>query len=307
MAFEIPNLTLLRQFVVTAEEGGMTRAAKRLRISQPALSKNISKLEDLLQTPLFDRHARGIVLTKAGELFLERAQVIGLEYQHALEEIRNVVSEHATVVRIGSGPIWTSTVLARVAGKFHQQFPGHRLQVQTGSIEELTEALRLGRIDVLAGPILNATRLPGFTQRRLAKSDMIVLAGTSHPLVADGKKVSPQDVSRHPFVSFAPSREVISDLTQFLRTHGAAPPQIVLETSSLYACVEMVRSGQYLLYETRMLCQNPIGQGLREVRVTGYHAPYDIGMMHREGLDRIPRFRSLLRIMAESLGATMQS
>ena len=63
MSFEVPNLTLLRHFVVVAEEKGISKAAKRLRISQPALSKNIRKLEDVLGTQLFERHSGGSDLT----------------------------------------------------------------------------------------------------------------------------------------------------------------------------------------------------------------------------------------------------
>lgn len=302
MAYDIPNLTLLRQFVVTAEEQGISRAAKRLRISQPALSKNIHKLEEMLQIQLFDRHANGTSLTDAGRVFLEHAQVISLEYQHALQDIRNMVSEQGATIRVGAGPIWSSTILPQAATRFHELYPRHRMQVLTGSIDELTEALRLGRIDIFAGAILEYARVPGFQVRKLARSTMAVLAHQSHPLMQRSGAIEPIDITAHPFVAFTPSRDVITILSSYLKSHGAPPPRIVLETSSLFACVEVLRTGQYLLYETAMLTESRIGEELRCVPVHDLRYDYDLGLIYREGLDRIPVYRGLMRLMANELG-----
>src|SRR5271170_7682411 len=65
----------LRYFVTVADEGQMTRAAKRLHIAQPALSQAIAQLESELQIKLLERHARGVTLTPAGEAFLEKARI----------------------------------------------------------------------------------------------------------------------------------------------------------------------------------------------------------------------------------------
>ena len=93
LSFEVPNLTLLKHFVVVAEERGISKAAKPLRISQPALSKNIRRLETLLGTQLFERHSGGSDLTQTGLAFFGRAQAIALEYEHAVQDIRNLLSE----------------------------------------------------------------------------------------------------------------------------------------------------------------------------------------------------------------------
>ncbi len=306
MRFEVPNLTLLRQFVVAAEEGGISKAATRLRISQPALSKNIRKLEELLGTPLFERHSKGTTLTKAGRIFHERAQVIGLEYQHALQDVRNVLSEQASTIRIGVGPIWSSTILPHMAQRFHDTFPQHRLQVLTGAADDLAEWLRIGRIDIFAGVTTHRTTPPGFVVRKLARSEMVVLAAQDHPLIAGGTDIDPKRIATYPFVAFVPAQEVIAVLTRYLKSRGAEPPKFMLETSSIYACVELVRSGRFLIYETRMLAENPIGDGLGIVRLPDHVHEFDLGIIHREGLDRMPVYRGLMRIMAEELGATMK-
>lgn len=307
MSLEIPNLTLLRQFVVAAEEGSISKAAARLRISQPALSKNVHKLEEMLGTPLFERHSKGTSLTSAGHVFLERAQIIGLEYQHALQEVRNVLSDQASTLRLGVGPIWSSTILPRMVRKFHAQFPKNRLQVFTGATDDLVEWVRIGRIDIFAGAITNRTTPPGFVARKLSRSEMVVLAAQDHPLVAKRGSVDPRDIADYPFVAFVPAQEVVEVLTRYLKQNGAAAPRFVLETDSIYACVELVRSGQFLLYETRMLAENPIGENLQVVQLPGFSHEFDLGIVHRDGLDRIPAYKGLMRNMAQTLGATVKA
>lgn len=142
----------------------------------------------MLETQLFDRHSSGAELTEAGKIFFNRAQIIGLEYQHAVQDIRNVLSDQDSTIRLGAGPIWSSTVLPKVAERFHALFPRHRLSVVTGSADNMAEDLRLGAIDIFAGAQVRSTRPPGFTSRTLARSELVVLAAQDHELMRQGAR-----------------------------------------------------------------------------------------------------------------------
>lgn len=301
VAFDVPNLTLLRQFIVTAEERGISKAAVRLRISQPALSKNIRKLEDLLETQLFERHSGGTRLTETGRVFLQRAQVIGLEYQHALQDIRNVLSQQESTIRIAAGPIWSSTVLPHVAERFHEIFPRHRLLVTADSVTDQTDDLRLGRIDIFAGALINRTTPPGFTARKLARASLVVFASSDHPLARSDGPLSMDMLADYPFVAFQPSREIIDFLSARIRDHGGRPIRVLLETTSIFACVELTLTGKYLLYETDMIRRSPLGAKLAILPLPAAAQQFDVGIVHRDGLDRISHFKRLIQIMTDVL------
>jgi len=299
MSFEVPNLTLLRHFVAVAEDRGISKAAKRLRISQPALSKNIRRLEEMLGTQLFDRHSAGSRLTQSGATFLNSAQLIGLEYEHALQEIRNLVHEQESTITIGAGPVWTSTVIPEAVQRFHKRFPRHRLMVQTGSVDRMIEDLRMGSIDIFAGALIQQNLMSGFVRKRLATADFGIMCSRDHPLAQIEGIVDPQRISEHPFVSFVATSDVVKMLGQFLKERGAPPPRYLLETTSIYACVELARTGKYLFYETVMIADSPVGQGLVALNLGQPMHQFEMGFVFREGLNQMPAYRGIMKAMLE--------
>ncbi|WP_176559935.1 LysR family transcriptional regulator [Teichococcus rhizosphaerae] len=142
------DLKHLTTFMQVAELGSLSKASDRLRIVQPALSRQIRLLEEELKVPLFTRHGRGMVLTHAGELLRERAAGI----LRQIEETRADLSLEAGAVRgqviLGVPPTVGDVLATRLIERFLQRYPDVRLRVVTAFSGYLLEWLHHSEIDI---------------------------------------------------------------------------------------------------------------------------------------------------------------
>jgi DNA-binding transcriptional LysR family regulator len=178
------ELRHLRYFVAIAEEQSFTRAAERLWIAQPGLSTQMRRLEDELGIQLLERHPRGVNLTPAGELFLERARV-ALEASDTASAVgRDLQAGVIGSLRLGvaSGPGWPST--PELLRRFTRERPGVELSVIQGDAGALWRDVRDRRLDALLTPTGHATA--DMKALELGSAPWVALIGTGHPLAGIG-------------------------------------------------------------------------------------------------------------------------
>lgn len=178
------ELRHLRYFVAIAEERSFTRAAERLWVAQPGLSTQIRRLEAELGVQLFDRHTRGVDLTDAGEVFLERARTALSAAEAAGATGRDLQSGVVGTVRLGiaTGARWhqTSAVLER----FTRERIGVELTVVEGYGGTLWRDLRDGRLDAVLAP--SSFSSADLRRIELGAEPWVVLVGTRHRLAGVG-------------------------------------------------------------------------------------------------------------------------
>src|SRR5438477_6383896 len=141
------ELRHLRYFVAIAEERSFTRAAERLWVAQPGLSTQMRRLEAELGVRLFERHTRGVDLTQAGELFLERARLTLAAAETAAATGRDLEAGVIGSVRLGvaGGADWQLT--PSLLQRFGRERPGVELTVLEAYGGMLWRELRDGRLD----------------------------------------------------------------------------------------------------------------------------------------------------------------
>ena len=135
------ELRHLRYFIVVAEEQNVTRAAERLHVSQPPLSRQIRDLEDELGVELFRRTGRSLALTEAGKIFLIEARAVLLRVDKAVETVRTVARGDRGSLRIGYAPSLTAEFLPRSLRLFEAERPGVRVALHDLSSEECAQWL----------------------------------------------------------------------------------------------------------------------------------------------------------------------
>lgn len=295
-----PNMTLLRQFVEVAEEQGIARAARSLDISQPALSKNLRRLEETVGAALFERHSKGTVLTSAGQALYQRSLKIILEYEHAIQEVQNALGEDEGMLRIGAGAVFASTIIPAAIPRFQAHYPSFRISVQSRRVEDTQEDLELGRIDIVASVVRDQVDSALF-QRPIRRANLAILCARDHPLALHEAPVPLSDLATFPFVSFRPDHDLIRKLALILGESGAPPPRYTVETSSIFGAVELVRGGQFLMYGSSLLTEYAVGRGLVALRTEVELGSYTMGFLLRKGGEQVPAYRGFMNVVHQEV------
>jgi DNA-binding transcriptional LysR family regulator len=192
------ELRHLRYYVAIAEERSFTRAAERLWIAQPGLSTQIRRLEAELGVKLFERHTRGVDLTVAGELFLERARAVLAAADAARSIGHDLQAGLAGSIRLGiaTGAAW------RLAPQLLDTFSRDRPAVEVTVVEAqggtLVRDLRDGRLDAILAPA--AVRSAELHSVRVAREPWLVLAAASHRLGTATGPVAASELDGEPVV-----------------------------------------------------------------------------------------------------------
>jgi LysR family nitrogen assimilation transcriptional regulator len=138
----------LRTFVAVARAGSVSRAAEQLRVAQPALSRQLHKLEDALGAMLFLRHGRGVTLTPSGALLLSRAEALIRQFEQLPHEIRAPGDDFTGHVVLGVPPTAGLLIAPAVLKEFRLRWPDATLQIREGISSLLEEWLVDRRVDV---------------------------------------------------------------------------------------------------------------------------------------------------------------
>ncbi len=191
------DLKALRYFQAVAEFGSYSRGAAFLRISQPAVSRQILALEQELGRPLFHRHSHGVSLTEAGRILLERGQVALRQIDGLRDDIRRGDDAPSGTVTLAVPPAAGTVLMPELARRFADRFPNVFLRVVAGFSVYLQEWMLRGRVDVAC--LHDPAPQPGFTLQPLL-SEEVVLVGRAGSLDLPRPYARPQDLVGLPLI-----------------------------------------------------------------------------------------------------------
>lgn len=178
------ELRHLRYFVAVAEELSFRKAAQRLNVSRPALSKQVKDLESEIAVKLLDRDTVSVSLTKAGEIFLADAQQLLAQAEQAIERASQAQSGHRGKLRIGSVGIIATDFLPKTLKIFHQKYPGVEVAFVEMLPEEQLDALAHGKIDIGFAYGREIQKIPSLRSLCVIHSVYGIAVSRQHPLAA---------------------------------------------------------------------------------------------------------------------------
>jgi DNA-binding transcriptional LysR family regulator len=238
------ELRHLHAFVAVAEEGTFTKAARRLHISQPPLSKQVQQLERELGTALFIRRRDGIELTRDGQMLLERAQA-AVKAFHEFEECTKSVNSRERPLRIGIGwGLWEA--VERIRAHHEQRFPEMRIVAEDLCSERSPAHERRIDVAVLRPPVDSAR----YASEPLFEEQLVALLADTHPL-ASRKSVRLVELADEPLLMY--DRSVgpgVYDKTLALFRAAGVHPHMIAAQPPPYAHGAMMlvasRQGYYV-------------------------------------------------------------
>src|SRR5438874_5963720 len=240
------SIGLLRPFLAVAKAGNLSAAARDLSVSQPALTKSVRKLEQQFGAVLFDRGARGMALTPSGAALLTHARLIEAQCRFADAEIDALAHGEAGTIRIGAGPYWGPTLVPLAVARLQARFPKLRVDLEVGVNTITLPKLFAGDLDLVMSALPEASTLPaGIAMEDFGEFHLRVVAGDQHPLHRK-RRVTAADLARYAWVLYQHDADTLGKLTHVMQSAGAAPPSVVVVTTSLHAVMQFLKSGPYL-------------------------------------------------------------
>lgn len=219
---------LLRYFATVAEEGNITRAAERLFIAQPSLTKQIKQLEAKLGVQLFIRSRAGMTLTGPGQALADRVPNLLDALHAAARETRDAASRAERVLRVGIMGSGANEATPAIIAAFAERRPGWRVELRQGVWSEPTAGLAGGDVDAA----LLYLPFPGQERWRVAElftEPRCVLLPSGHRL-ADRASIAFRDLWDEPFVAAPPEAGPWRDWWLATDAREGHPPRIGAET-----------------------------------------------------------------------------
>ena len=224
------KLTSLRALVAAIEEGSLRSAARRLGVTQPALTKLVRDLERELSTTLLVRSTTGVVATAQGMVLYERAVAAERELSHAVEQIRQLSGRMTGSLTIGAVPLAVMLLVPETLRTFGAEFP----EIQLRILEELYIAqltrLRKGEVDIALGPIPDGLSPGEFVVEILMPASMVIVVGKGNPL---GRARRLAELANAPWVYTGASPEAGYARLLYERNGLKPPPAAALVNSTL--------------------------------------------------------------------------
>jgi DNA-binding transcriptional LysR family regulator len=186
------GLRHLSCFVVVAQERTLARAAARLHLSQPAVSKTLSELERMAGRHLVDRGRAGTSLTAAGEQFLKYATEVTQAMDAAAAALSAAGAAQAATVHVGALYTVAGGLLARAIARLHARRPDVACTVEMAHNPELLDALKAGELDFAVGRMAEPSMMRGVSFELLYAESVAAVVRPGHPLLRTGGLVSPR-------------------------------------------------------------------------------------------------------------------
>ena len=277
------ELRHLRYFVAVAEMENVSRAALKLHVSQPALSRQIRDLEDELGFSLLERTAKSVRLTDAGRAFLDNARALLQSADDAVTKARAVASAEPTELHVGYSPTPTAEILPKTLRAFQAAMPNVHVRLHDWSNKDILEGIRDGRLQLgLIVPPAKASALPDLRYEELFHERVCVAVAPQHPF-ARRRAIPLAKVAAEPLIGL--TREDYPsyyDLLSIVFSKSKQKPRVIEEYDSFTGIISAVEAGTGVAIGADTLGHS-FGNRVKVLHITPEPKPIPVGIVAAKG------------------------
>lgn len=274
----------LHVFLAVAEEGTMAKAAERLSVSRPVVSRTITDLEALLGVRLLDRTPGGMVPTAYGEALARRSLAVFDELRQGIQDIAALADPNAGLLRIGTTEVTAGGIVAATIARMSARYPRLRFSTERGGVHLRMDLLRERRVDIFVTRPLTAEPDPDMVHEPLLCEELVVVCGAGSRW-AKRRRVGLAELVDEAWI-VAPA-EVAADgpIAKGFQAAGLPLPPSLLMSDSLTVRYSLLATGRYVTVIPHLtFALSPCPHWIREVPVARFpwHLPTVIATLrHR--------------------------
>lgn len=284
-------------FLAIARERHIGRAAERLNLTQPAVSKTLAELESLAELRLVERGRHGARLTPAGERFLRHAIEIEQAMESAAGALQRPVAPPVQILALGALPTVASGILPDALLRLRERQPQAGIRLFTATNDMLLSALKAGRLDCAVGRMAEPSMMQGISFELLYAEPLVMAVQPRHPLLGE-RHVSPQSVLQYPLV-VAPSGTVPRLHTDaFFDAHALRVHGNCTETLSVSVARLLARRSDAVWITPEFAARDDLDRGeLARLPLAIANAEEPVGLLRRSAGEPSPLVETLADIL----------
>jgi DNA-binding transcriptional LysR family regulator len=235
------NLNQLRAFYYVAKHSSYTIAAKKLFISQPAVTAQVKLFENYHDLKLFNKHGKKLILTHPGKLLFEKAEEIFKVEDELDNTLAQIKKTNHGLLEIGCTKVYAKHIMPSIISLFHRAYPNIKIILEEGSSMAIINSLRdfKNEIIIVAQMEINDSRIEFIP---ISQEEIVVVLPKGHPLIKK-REIQFKDVVKQPVIMKGEGSGTRKKIVDLFKKHNASP-NISMESNNTEFITDLVERGE---------------------------------------------------------------